>query len=69
MVQRFDLAIIGGSFAGLACARSAALMTAPMRRLAQRLYFHTRGESAESFEAWSQAFEHGEAEAKTLKLV
>ena len=25
MVQKFDLAIIGGSFAGLACARSAAL--------------------------------------------
>ena len=25
MVQRFDLAIVGGSFAGLACARSAAL--------------------------------------------
>src|ERR1043166_7828250 len=25
MVQRFELAIVGGSFAGLACARSAAL--------------------------------------------
>src|ERR1700761_241767 len=25
MVQKFDLAIVGGSFAGLACARSAAL--------------------------------------------
>ena len=25
MIQKFDLAIVGGSFAGLACARSAAL--------------------------------------------
>jgi digeranylgeranylglycerophospholipid reductase len=48
---------------------NAALMTAPMRRLAQRLYFHTRGESAESFEAWSQAFERGEAEPARLKLI
>ena len=41
---------------------NAALMTTPMRQLAQRLYFHNRGEAAESFEAWSRAFERGEAE-------
>lgn len=46
---------------------NAALMTSPMRRLAQRLYFHARGESSESFEAWSQAFARGESEK--LKLV
>lgn len=48
---------------------NAALMTSPMRKLAQRLYFHARGESAESFEAWSQAFERGEAEPAKLTLV
>ena len=47
---------------------NAVLMTAPMRGLAQRLYFHARGESAESFDAWSQAFARGER-AETLKLV
>jgi len=49
---------------------NAALMTSPMRRLAQRLYFHTRGESAESFEAWSRAFEQNAQPAPAdLKLV
>lgn len=49
---------------------NAALMTAPMRRLAQRLYFHTRGESAESFEAWSRAFEQNAQPARAdLRLV
>jgi len=49
---------------------NAALMTAPMRRLAQRLYFHARGESAESFEAWSRAFEQNTQPASAdLKLV
>ena len=48
---------------------NAMLMTAPMRGLAQRLYFHARGESAETFEAWSQAFERNEADAKALKLI
>ncbi len=49
---------------------NAALMTAPMRRLAQRLYFHSRGESAESFEAWSRAFEQGAQPARAdLRLV
>jgi hypothetical protein len=36
---------------------NAALMTAPMRKLAQRLYFHSRGDGSESFKAWSRAFE------------
>lgn len=36
---------------------NAMLMTAPMRSLAQRLYFHRRGGDAASFEAWSRAFE------------
>ena len=49
---------------------NAALMTAPMRRLAQRLYFHSRGESAESFEIWSRAFEEDSHPARIdLKLV
>jgi flavin-dependent dehydrogenase len=49
---------------------NAALMTAPMRRLAQRLYFHSRGESAESFEAWSREFEQGAQPARAdLRLV
>src|SRR6185295_19261645 len=33
------------------------LMTAPMKALAQRLYFHSRSGSAESFAAWSAEFE------------
>ncbi len=48
---------------------NAALMTAPMRSLAQRLYFHARGESAESFEDWCRAFERGEDEPPRLKLL
>jgi flavin-dependent dehydrogenase len=36
---------------------NAMLMTAPMRAFAQRLYFHRRGGDAQSFEAWSRAFE------------
>jgi len=47
---------------------NAALMTAPMRRLAQRLYFHSRGESAQSFEAWSRAFEQGATQAARADL-
>jgi digeranylgeranylglycerophospholipid reductase len=43
---------------------NATLMTGPMRRLAQRLYFHSRGDSAESFEAWSQSFARGELDDK-----
>ncbi len=36
------------------------LMTAPAKAVAQRLYFHRRSGSAESFEAWTQEFERGE---------
>jgi flavin-dependent dehydrogenase len=43
---------------------NAALMTSPMRRLAQRLYFHSRGEKAESFKAWCEAFDRIEPDAK-----
>jgi hypothetical protein len=46
---------------------NAAFMTGPMRRLAQRLYFHSRGEKAESFEAWCRAFEQGELELAPAK--
>jgi digeranylgeranylglycerophospholipid reductase len=43
---------------------NAALMTSPMRALAQRIYFHSRGGG--SFEAWSRAFERGELDGATL---
>jgi flavin-dependent dehydrogenase len=39
---------------------NAMLMTAPMKALAQRLYFHSRAGSADSFAAWSAEFEKGE---------
>ncbi|HWM60542.1 MAG TPA: NAD(P)/FAD-dependent oxidoreductase [Rhizomicrobium sp.] len=49
---------------------NAALMTEPMRRLAQRLYFHSRGESNETFETWSRAFEQqGEPARADLRLI
>ncbi len=41
---------------------NAALMTQPMRALAQRIYFHSRGGDAQSFEAWTKAFERGDLE-------
>lgn len=41
---------------------NAMLTTAPARALAQRIYFHRRGGSPESFEAWSQALARGEME-------
>jgi flavin-dependent dehydrogenase len=47
---------------------NALMMTSPMRAMAQRLYFHTRGESAQSFEAWSEAFARGEPEFEKPKL-
>lgn len=47
---------------------NALLMTSPAQRLAQRLYFHSRGESGESFEAWSLAQQEQTARAD-LKLV
>ncbi len=43
---------------------NAMLMTQPARALAQRLYFHARGGEAESFEAWSAAFERGELDPR-----
>jgi flavin-dependent dehydrogenase len=49
---------------------NAMLMTGPMRALAQRLYFHTRGESAQSFEAWSKAFaREAELEKPRLRVI
>jgi flavin-dependent dehydrogenase len=39
-----------------------ALMTPLARAAAQRIYFHRRGGSPESFEAWSEAFARGEME-------
>jgi len=49
---------------------NAALMTAPMSQLAQRLYFHSRGEGRESFEAWSHALEQEARPAQAdLRLV
>jgi flavin-dependent dehydrogenase len=36
------------------------LMTTPMKAVAQRLYFHSRASSTESFEAWAREFERGE---------
>ncbi len=44
---------------------NAMLMTEPARALAQRIYFHSRGGDATSFEAWSRAFERGELEARS----
>jgi digeranylgeranylglycerophospholipid reductase len=34
---------------------NAMLMTAPARALAQRIYFHRRGDGADSFETWAEA--------------
>lgn len=55
---------------------NAFLMTAPAKALAQRLYFHSRSESGESFEAWSREFERGTVEntparppGPTLRLI
>jgi flavin-dependent dehydrogenase len=42
---------------------NAMLMTEPARALAQRIYFHSRGGDAASFEAWTRAFERGDLEA------
>jgi geranylgeranyl reductase family protein len=39
-----------------------ALMTPVARAAAQRIYFHRRGGTPESFEAWSEAFARGELE-------
>jgi digeranylgeranylglycerophospholipid reductase len=39
---------------------NAAFMTAPMRTLAQRLYFHRRGGDPAAFDAWTEAFAKNE---------
>jgi hypothetical protein len=45
-------------------------MTTPMRKLAQRLYFHSRGDGSESFEAWSRTLEQQAQPARAdLRLV
>jgi hypothetical protein len=48
---------------------NAVFMTSPARALAQRLYFHARGETAESFADWSERFARGEVEAPKLRLM
>jgi flavin-dependent dehydrogenase len=49
---------------------NALLMTAPARHMAQRLYFHSRGESEESFAAWSRDFAEQEQAARAdLRVV
>jgi flavin-dependent dehydrogenase len=45
---------------------NAMFMTGPMRALAQRLYFHARCETEESFAAWSQ---RREMEKPSLRLL
>ena len=47
---------------------NAFLMTGPMKALAQRLYFHSRSGSAESFETWSKEFERGELQNASPQL-
>jgi flavin-dependent dehydrogenase len=42
----------------------AMLMTAPLRALAQRLYFHRRSGDPASFEAWQEDFERGNMEPR-----
>lgn len=48
---------------------NALFMTSPVRALAQRLYFHARNESEESFEAWSASFANNELEPPKPRLV
>jgi flavin-dependent dehydrogenase len=48
---------------------NAVFNTAPARALAQRLYFHARGETEESFAAWSERFARGEVETPKLRLM
>ena len=48
---------------------NAMLTTAPMRQLAQRLYFHARGESTQSFEDWCEDFAREETDAPKVKLL
>jgi flavin-dependent dehydrogenase len=46
----------------------ALLMTSPIQALAQRMYFHSRAGSAESFEAWAEEFERGELQKSPPEL-
>jgi flavin-dependent dehydrogenase len=48
---------------------NAVFMTAPVRALAQRLYFHARGETDESFAAWSERFARGDVDTPKLRLL
>jgi flavin-dependent dehydrogenase len=48
---------------------NAVFMTAPARALAQRLYFHARGETEESFADWTERFARGDVEAPKLRLL
>ncbi|MGZ6023157.1 MAG: FAD-dependent oxidoreductase [Rhizomicrobium sp.] len=47
---------------------NAFLITSPMKALAQRMYFHSRSGSAESFEAWSKEFEQGKPKSAPPQL-
>lgn len=47
---------------------NAFLMTSPMKALAQRMYFHSRSGSAESFEAWSKEFEQDKPQSAPPQL-
>jgi flavin-dependent dehydrogenase len=47
---------------------NAMMMTGPMRSLAQRLYFHARSETQETFEAWSENFARAEEKPKLRVL-
>ena len=47
---------------------NASLMTAPVRALAQRIYFHRRGGTPESFEEWSQAFARGDMRPRESEM-
>lgn len=46
----------------------AMLMTPPMRALAQRIYFHRRGDEGQSFEEWSKALERDDMEPVRQRL-
>ncbi|HWY61920.1 MAG TPA: NAD(P)/FAD-dependent oxidoreductase [Rhizomicrobium sp.] len=48
---------------------NAIFMTKSMRALAQRLYFHTRGETQESFAAWSESFGRRELKKPSLRVL
>jgi hypothetical protein len=57
----FDLAPPNGLIDAL-------LMTSPIQALAQRMYFHSRAGSAESFQAWAEEFERGELQKSPPEL-